>query len=61
MHQRKGDCIHAYWSVPPTDQVHLWLVILDKCTEIDQCPHIISKSETEGAVWYKILVKIVYS
>jgi len=37
------------------------LVILDKCKEIDQCPHIISKSETEGAVWYKILVKIVYS
>ena len=31
----------------PTDQVHLWLLILvlGKSTEIDQYPHVISKSE----------------
>jgi len=28
MHQRKRDCIHAGWLVTPTDQVHLWSVIL---------------------------------
>jgi len=28
----------------PTDQVHLWLDILGKCTEIDQCLHIIKKT-----------------
>jgi len=40
----KGDCIHACWLVMPTNEVHLWSVILGKRTEIDQCPHVISKS-----------------
>jgi len=44
VHQRKGDCIRACWSVTPTGQVHLWSVILGKHTEIDQCLHVILKS-----------------
>ena len=28
----------------PTDQVHLWLDILGKCTEIDRCLHVTKKT-----------------
>lgn len=44
MHQNKEDCIHTCGLVMPTDQVHIWSVIQGKHTELDRCPHVISRS-----------------
>ena len=38
--------LHNKCLVIVTKQVELWLVIMRKCKEIDQCPHVISTSVT---------------
>ena len=52
-------CIHTYWLVLPTEQVHLWMVnIVVKCTEMstfyfDHCsPH--------PWVWYVGVTMLIY-
>ena len=54
---KQRDCIHACWSVTPTDQVPLWSVILGKHMEVDQCLHVISNSVCVYQIWLHALIK----
>ena len=53
-------CIHTYWLVPPTEQVHLWMVIVVKCTETEMSTFYFDHCSPHPWVWLESQCWYIY-
>jgi len=53
-------CIHTYWLVPPTEQVHLWMVIVVKCTETEMSTFYLTNCLPHPWVWLESQCWYIY-